>query len=97
MSDYIGTTESEQDDEPINRPKLSYKSNRRAKKSGDARAEEHICVDIPPVNPDGEDWGMETPYTRPKLSYGSTRAPHNARGRKGRFEGMSTGGSSHSR
>lgn len=102
MSDYIGTTESEQDEEPINRPKLSYKrtttsSNRRSKKSDDAPAEEKPGADFPPVNPDGEDWGTETPYTRPKLSYGSTRASHNSRGQKGRFETMSTGGVSYSR
>lgn len=79
-------TESEQDEQPVVRPKLSYKkkgSSRhyRSKSSHEvgprsaAKSPSQSVggfesdLRVPHTNPDGDDWGDEEPYARPKLSY----------------------------
>lgn len=87
MSDFAATESELDDDDHINRPKLSYKKKSarhgRTRTPPDAagvanalvrgRSRSNVeegTIEAPVVNPDGDDWGDEEPYSRPKLSYG---------------------------
>lgn len=99
MNDFVAT-ESELDDEQINRPKLSYKKkngrHRRTRTPPEVSSatDEGLALEMPEVNPDGGKWGDEEPYCRPKLSYGGGLASASKRG-SGVFDsvsGMSSSG-----
>lgn len=82
----LAATESELDDDQIDRPKLTYKrkssrhghSRSRTPSEGEAMArsmygssaEGGLDVSGGAGHPNGDDWGDEEPFHRPKLSYG---------------------------
>lgn len=66
----------------INRPKLSYRTSARHSRTHtppEVHTSHATDEEIPPVNPDGEEWGDEEPYARPKLTYGAGLASNSKR------------------